>query len=106
MYTRIVEITLKPGKLNEARDMMNREVAPVLRTQTGFVDSIALVSDTDQNTIVSITMWHTKAEAERYNNAQFPRLIEMIEPMMTRYNVKTFTVESSTFHKIAAGKAA
>jgi quinol monooxygenase YgiN len=106
MYTRIVEVTLKPGKLDEARTMMNREIAPALRTQTGFVDGLSLVSDTDPNTLLSITMWHTKAEADRYNTANFPKLIGMLEPLLTRYTVKTFNVENSSFHKIAAGRAA
>ncbi len=106
MYARIVEVTLKPGKLDEARNTMNREVAPALKTQTGFVDGMGLVSDTDTNTLLSITFWHTKAEADRYNTSNFPKLIGMLEPMITKYTVKTFNVENSTVHKIAAGKAA
>ncbi len=106
MYTRIVEVTLKPGKLEEARTLMNREIAPALKTQTGFVDGMGLVSDTDPNTLLSITFWHTKSEADRYNTTNFPKLIGMLEPMIAKYTVHTYNVENSTVHKSAAGKAA
>jgi quinol monooxygenase YgiN len=106
MHARIAEITAKPDKLNEVRNTMNRDIAPVLKKQTGFVDAIALVSDTAPNTIVSITIWHTKAEADRYGNTQFPKFTEMLNPLITGYTVRTYQVENSTFHKIAAGKVA
>lgn len=106
MYTRIVEITVKPDKLNEVRTILNRDIHPVMKKQTGYVDGIGLISDTDPNSVVSISLWHTKAEAERYHTAQFPKFMETLNPLITKHTVRTYHVEHSTFHKIAAGKAA
>jgi heme-degrading monooxygenase HmoA len=106
MYTRIVEMTIKPGKQDELRNTMQRDVLPVLKKQPGFVDTVALVSDTDQNTLLSITFWHTRNEAERYHKDVFPTLINTLTQAITHHTVRTFNVEASTVHKIAAGKAA
>lgn len=107
MYTRTVEVTTKPGKAKELSNIINDKVLPILKKQTGFVDETVLVSDTDPDRGLAISFWNTKQDAERYHKEQYPAIHEMIRPLLDADPVvRTFNVETSTTHKIAATKAA
>ena len=107
MFTRTVEVTTKPGKAKELSNTINDKVLPILKKQTGFVDETVLVSDTDPDRVLTISFWNTKADAERYHQEQYPAIHEMIRPLLDADPVvRTFNVDSSTTHKIAADKAA
>ncbi|HYG97964.1 MAG TPA: antibiotic biosynthesis monooxygenase [Terriglobales bacterium] len=107
MFTRIVEFTLKRDKVDDFRRILTRDIHPVLKQQAGFVDVVGLVSESDPYTVISITFWHTKNEAERYGAEQYPRFIDMVRPFLQAAPIiRSFTVQDSTFYKIAAGKAA
>jgi hypothetical protein len=45
MFTRIVELTTKPGKNRELSDTIDDKVLPILKKQKGFVDETVLISD-------------------------------------------------------------
>jgi quinol monooxygenase YgiN len=107
MFTRVVEVTTKPGKARDLTTLINDKVLPILKKQAGFVDETVLVSDTDPNRGLAISFWNTKEDAERYNRDQYPAIREMIQPLLDADPVvRTFNVDSSTTHKIAATKAA
>ena len=107
MYTRTVEVTTKPGKAKELSNTINDKVLPILKKQTGFVDETLLVSDTEPNRVLAISFWNTKEDAERYHREQYPAIQEMIRPLLDADPVvRTFNVDTSTTHKIAATKAA
>ncbi|MBZ5614151.1 MAG: antibiotic biosynthesis monooxygenase [Acidobacteriia bacterium] len=107
MFTRTVEVTTKPGKSQELTSIINDKVLPILKKQVGFVDETVLVSDTDPDRGLAISFWNTKQDAERYQKEQYPAIHEMIRPLLDADPVvRTFNVDSSTTHKIAATKAA
>ena len=107
MFTRTVEVTTKPGKAKELSNTINDKVLPILKKQTGFVDETVLVSDTDPDRGLAISFWNTKEDAERYQKDQYPAIHEMIRPLLDADPVvRTFNVDTSTTHKIAATKAA
>jgi quinol monooxygenase YgiN len=107
MFTRVVEVTTKPGKAQELTSIINDEVLPILKKQVGFVDETVLLSDTDPNRGLAISFWNTKEDAERYHREQYPAIHEMIRPLLDADPVvRTFNVDTSTTHKIAATKAA
>ena len=107
MYTRTVEVTTESGKAQELTTLINDKVLPILKKQTGFVDETVLVSDTEPNRGLAISFWNTKQDAERYQKEQYPAIQEMIRPLLDAEPVvRTFNVDSSTTHKIAASKAA
>ena len=45
MFTRIVELTTKPGKNKQLSEAIDDKVLPILKKQKGFVDETAFVSD-------------------------------------------------------------
>ena len=107
MFTRTVEVTTKPGKAKELSNTINDKVLPILKKQAGFVDETVLASDTEPNRVLSLSFWNTKEDAERYQREQYPAIQEMIRQLLeTEPVIRTFNVDSSTTHRIAAGKAA
>ena len=107
MFTRIVELTTKPGKNKQLSDTINDKVLPILKKQKGFVDETVLVSDSEDNRVLSLSFWNRKEDAERYQREQYPAIREVVRHLLEAEPViRTFNVDSSTTHRIAAGKAA
>lgn len=107
MYTRVVELTSKPGKAREVCDTVNDKVLPILKKQTGFVDETVLVSDTEPDRVLGLSFWNAKEDAERYHREQYPKINEMLAHLLeTPPVIRTFDVHTSTTHRVAAGKAA
>lgn len=107
MFTRIVEITSKAGKARELTRAISDKVLSLLKTQTGFVDELTLISDQSPDRVIAISFWNTKEDAEKYNRETFPKVNEIIRGSIEGTpKVQTFDVEQSTVHNIAAGKAA
>lgn len=107
MFTRVVEVNLKSGKNRELSTTLNEKILPMLKSQPGFVDEIILISDSNPNRLLTLSFWKNKEDAERYQQETFPRVQETIRPMVEGSpTVQTFTVDTSTTHRIAAGRAA
>ena len=107
MFTRIVEVTAKSGKVRELTTIINDKVLPILKKQTGFVDENVLVSDIEPDRVLAQSFWNSREDADRYNREQYPAVHEMIRHLLeTEPAIRTFNVDSSTTHRIAASKAA
>jgi heme-degrading monooxygenase HmoA len=107
MFTRTVEVTPKSGKARELANIINDKVLPILKKQKGFVDETVLVSDTEDNRVLSLSFWNSNENAEKYQREQYPAIHEMIRHLLEAEPVvRTFNVDSSTTHRIAVGKAA
>ncbi len=107
MFTRIVEITTKPGKNREVSETINDKVLPILKKQKGFVDETILISDKEDNRVLGLSFWNTKEDAELYHRAEYPKVRETLQHLLdAEPMIRTFEVHTSTTHRIAAGKAA
>jgi heme-degrading monooxygenase HmoA len=107
MFTRTVEVTAKSGKARELAKTINDKVLPILKKQAGFVDETVLVSDAEPDRMLALSFWNNKEDAERYQREQYSAIHERIRHLFeTEPVIRTFNVESSTTHRIAAGKAA
>jgi len=107
MFTRIVELTSKSGKAKELTNTIKEKVLPILEKQSGFVDETVLVSDTESIRVLGLSFWNSREDAERYHREQYPKIHEMLKPLLeTEPLIRTFEVHSSTTHRIVAGKAA
>ena len=107
MFTRTVEVTSKSGKARELAKIINDKALPILKKQKGFVDETVLVSDKEDNRVLSLSFWNSKEDAEKYQRDQYPAIHEMVRHLLEAEPViRTFNVDSSTTHRIAAGKAA
>jgi heme-degrading monooxygenase HmoA len=108
MFARLVEATAKPGKRNEIMTILASDLLPLLKKQQGFVDAVGLFGDTSPNDGVTLTFWTAKDDAEKfYATQEFKSKMDRITPLLLEgMKVRMFNVETSTFHKIAASKAA
>jgi heme-degrading monooxygenase HmoA len=107
MFTRVVELTTKPGKNKQLSETINDKVLPILKKQKGFVDETVLVSDKEDNRVLSLSFWNTKEDAEQYHRAEYQKVNEMVRHLLeAEPTIRTFDVHTSTTHRIAAGKAA
>jgi len=109
MFARLVEATAKPGKKDEIFTILTNELAPLLKKQQGFVDAVGLSGDTSLDEGVTLIFWTTKDDAEKfYATQEFKsKILDRITPLLVEgMKVRMFNVETSTFHKIAASKAA
>jgi heme-degrading monooxygenase HmoA len=107
MFTRIVELTTKPGKNKQLSDTINDKVLPILKKQKGFVDETVLVSDKDDNRVLSLSFWNSREDAEEYHRAEYQKVHDLVRHLLeAEPMIRTFDVHTSTTHRIAAGKAA
>ena len=107
MFTRIVELSSKPGKSHQLAETINDKILPILKKQQGFVDETVFVSDEENNRVVALGFWNTKEDAEQYHRAEYQNVHENIRHLLESEPViRTFNVHSSTSPRIAAGKAA
>jgi heme-degrading monooxygenase HmoA len=107
MFTRVVEMISKSGKTKDLANTINEKVVPILKKQRGFVDEAVLVSDTEPTRVLGLSFWNNKEDAERYHQEQFPKIHEMLIPLLENGpEIRTFDVHTSIGHKITAEKAA
>jgi heme-degrading monooxygenase HmoA len=107
MFTRIVELTTKPGKNKQLSDTINDKVLPILKKQKGFVDETVLVSDKEDSRVLSLSFWNSREDAEEYHRAEYQKVHDLVRHLLEAEPlIRTFDVHTSTTHRIAAGKAA
>src|SRR5882724_12960279 len=82
MFTRIVELTTKPGKNKQLADTIDEKVLPILRKQKGFVDEMVLLPDKENNRILGLSFWNSKEDAEQYHREQYPKVRETLEHLL------------------------
>ncbi len=103
MFARLADVPVKPGKRNEWLTILTNEYQPLVQTQPGFVDFVGLTGDTDAVEAITLTLWATKRDADRfYSSHEFKTIMERITPMLAGMTVRTFNVEASTSHKVVA----
>lgn len=107
MFTRVVELTTKPGKAKELSNAINEKAVPILKTQNGFVDEILLVSNAEPDRVLALSFWKMREDAERYQREQYKNIGEMVRHLLeTEPKIRTFDVHTSSGLKIVAGRAA
>ncbi len=106
MFTRIVQGTFNLNTIDEARERVEDEVLNTLRRQSGFVDLLSSL-DPDNGRFVTLTLWRTREDADRYARNEAPRIIELLRPYFaSQPTIQTMQLETSTIHNVARGKAA
>ena len=95
MVARILEIVPKPDKKEELINALNQQVVPILKQQSGFVETLAFVPESKTDRIMSITFWTEKRFAEKYAKEAYPKVEQIMKPFLAvPITVKTYTVES------------
>lgn len=107
MFTRVVEFISKPGKSKELSSAINEKAVPILQKQGGFVDELLLVSNAEQDRVVSLSFWKTRDDAERYQRDQYKNVAETLRHLLgTEPLIRTFEMHSSSGLKNVVAHAA
>ena len=78
----------------------------VLKQQPGFVQAIGLTPETEQDQFVGISIWNSKADADRFTQGQSQQLLESYKPLLqSEATFRSFNVEGSTT-EVAFARAA
>ena len=106
MISRIVDCNVRPEKLSEFRAALNQEFVPRIKAQPGFVDIIESL-DPSTGRFVCNTFWKSSEDVKRYDNSLFQEVAGNLMPYMSgEPKVSTLEVETSSVHRIAAGRSA
>ncbi len=106
MISRIVDCHVRPEKLNEFRKTLHDTFVPRIKTQTGFVDIIESL-DPKSGHFVCNTFWKSRDDVNRYDNNLFQEVATGLTPYLEgEPRVETMEVETSTVHRISAGRGA
>jgi hypothetical protein len=107
MFSRVVAVRTKEGKARQLAKTIQDKILPILQSQSGFVDEIVLISDTEPDQILALSFWKSQEDAERYTHEQFPRINELISHLVESAPVsRTFKVDAFSSHNVIAGKKA
>src|ERR1700730_9113462 len=106
MHARMIQVTTKPGQLKEFVKTMLEKNLSILKQQPGFVDAMALTSDTERDQFVGVAIWKSKEDAEKYADGQGRQVLELVKPLLQQEpTIRTFNLEASTIHNIGIGRA-
>lgn len=107
MFSRVVAVRTKEGKARQLAKTIEEKILPILESQTGFVDEVVLLSDTEPDQILALSFWKNPEDAERYTHEQFPRVNELIAHLIESAPVsRTFIVDAFSSHGVVAGEKA
>ena len=102
MFSRVVELNSKPGKVKELSNAINEKGMPILKKQNGFVDEIILNAEAEPDRVLALSFWKTKEDAERYHREQYKNIHESLRHLLqTEPNIRTFDVHTWTGQKVA-----
>jgi hypothetical protein len=96
MFARILNFEVRLEKKEEFVKVVENEVLPVLCKQTGFLEVLPFFPEqmTEQK-VITISLWATKADAERYEKEFYPKMQDIIKPYLaTPIVARPYTVET------------
>jgi|SRR6476619_6266581 hypothetical protein len=82
MFVRNVAIHLKPNALGEFTRILDNEVLPILRKQTGFRDEITFSTSPTGMDVTAISLWDTRKQAEAYNASGYPEVLKSLNKVL------------------------
>jgi hypothetical protein len=102
----MVDCRVRPEKLNDFRKVLNDTFVPRIKSQPGFVDIIESL-DPVSGHFVCNTFWKSSDDVKRYDSGLFQEVATGLTPYLNgEPRVDTMEVETSSVHRIAAGRSA
>src|SRR5258708_18892845 len=106
MFAGMIQFAAKQGRGRELSKLMMERSLPVLKQQQGFVEAIALTPESEQDQVVGISIWNSKADADRFSQGQNRQLLESYKPLLqAEPTFRSYNVEGTT-SEVAAARAA
>ena len=84
MFARILDYEVKLEKKEEFVKIIKNEVLPTLKKQTGFLEVLPFFPEKmREEKVINISLWTTKADAERYEREFYPKVLDILKPFLT-----------------------
>jgi heme-degrading monooxygenase HmoA len=84
MFAHILNFEVKPEKKEEFVKVVKNEILPILKTQTGFLEILPFSPEkTRVEKMITISLWNTKSDAERYEREIYPKALNILKPFLT-----------------------
>lgn len=71
-FARNVSFQIKAGKEKEFTNLFEKEVVPMLRKQSGFLEEVTLVNPKNA---IGISLWDNRQSADAYQTATYPLVL-------------------------------
>ena len=106
MFANMIQLSAKQGRGKELTKLMLEQSLSVLKQQPGFVEAITLTPENEQDQVVGISIWNSKADADRFTQGQSQQLLEFYKPLLqAEPKFRSFNVERTTT-EVASARAA
>jgi heme-degrading monooxygenase HmoA len=84
MFARILDFEVKPEKKEEFVKVVKNEIVPILKKQTGFLEILPFFPEKmREDKVITISLWTTKSDAERYEREFYPKALDILKPFLT-----------------------
>jgi len=106
MHMIYIDGRIRPGRTIEFLEAWNREILPLMRKQSGFVDDNLLVED-NTNAGIDLSFWDTQEEAEQYHHDVFEKADCNLERLLEgKFTVHICGCDVECFRSLKHHKAA
>ena len=78
-FARNVHFSVKTGKVDVFKRLMNTEVLPLLKKESGFRQDLTVMNS---NTGMSTSVWDDRASAETYDTKTYPDVLKKLNPVL------------------------
>jgi len=78
-FARNVHFSVKTEKVDEFKRLMNTEILPLLKKESGFRQDVTIMSN---NTGMSTSVWDDRASCETYNTKTYPEVLKKLNPVL------------------------
>ena len=78
-FARKLECSIKSGQEQEFNKIIEAKILPILQRQKGFQDVLVL---THGGKATGISLWDTRTDAESYEKAAYPNVLESLKPLI------------------------
>ncbi len=97
MFARILDCEVKMEKKEEFVQVIKNEVLPILKKQTGFLEILPFFPEKmKEEKVVTVTLWTTRADAERYEREFYPKVLQIVKPFLsTPVKVNYYKLETT-----------
>jgi heme-degrading monooxygenase HmoA len=84
MFARILDFEVKMEKKDEFVKVLKNEVLPILKRQIGFHEILPFFPEKMKDErVITVSLWATKADAERYEREYYPKVLDIVKPFLT-----------------------
>ena len=78
-FARNVQFSVKNGKADEFKRLMNTEILPLVKKEKGFRQDLTLLNG---NIGMSTSVWDDRTCAETYNTKTYPEVLQKLNPIL------------------------